>query len=316
MNIYSLSSFVMKKIFSCFLVSILLISTSFAYNPSQNDEKALDVVYEKLDEIYQQNPDRIEKLDAALPEIQKKYRFKKRLSYLLEEIALYVDTLLEESTSDELEDILMLDDGENHNSEEEDYEDENENEEREIEYQTDIEIWDEDDNTYFVVEDETLLMNWVINEETPNLVYEIFEDHDIEEIVMQEVPGSADDDANLEIALWLSQQELTIILEEDSDIASGGTDLFLAGAERIMYDGAKIGIHSWASDDGTVATDFPEGHKEHQKYIDYYIDLGFSEEWSEEFYYLTIESAPADDMYYMTNDEIEEYEMVTEDIRN
>lgn len=166
--------------------------------------------------------------------------------------------------------------------------------------------------TSFELVGNTLTMNNLITSKTPGQVYEIFEEYpNIDTIEMRKVDGSIDDDSNLEISTWLSTKDLTIKINRYSTIASGGTDFFLAGANRIVVDGAKVGVHSWASSGGDTAADFPRDHESHQPYIKYYQDIGFSPEESDDFYFFTIYAAPANDIYFMENYEIVDYKVTT-----
>lgn len=108
---------------------------------------------------------------------------------------------------------------------------------------------------------------------------------------------------------------MTFILQPDSEIASGGTDFFLAGKKRIIYKGAKVGVHSWGGEGDIVATDFPKGHEAHQPYIDYYRAIGWSRSAAEKFYYFTIQSAKAEDIYWLKDKELEDFHITTEKIR-
>lgn len=83
-----------------------------------------------------------------------------------------------------------------------------------------------------------------------------------------------------------------------------------------MYDVLKeiihvLGVHSCAGG-GNVATDFPVGDAEHQSYIDYYISIGFTQQEAEDFYYFTINTAPAEDIHWMKEEEIIQYGMITQ----
>ncbi len=122
--------------------------------------------------------------------------------------------------------------------------------------------------------------------------------------------GSLDDDINLQLSTLVHQKKINTHLLDGGLIASGGTDFFLAGIERSKGSNTKIGVHSWAGD-GKEATDFPEGDPEHQKYIDYYIAIGFSPDQAKSFYYFTINAAPAASMHWMTDVEIQQYGILT-----
>lgn len=156
----------------------------------------------------------------------------------------------------------------------------------------------------------TAIMNGVIDSNTPqhwdNFIAAF---PDTKTMIMKDCPGSDDDDANLQAARKIRNQSLTIHLPTDAEIASGAVDLFLAGTTRTREIGSKIGVHSW-SDGTNEATDFEEGHANHQSYIDYYVEMGFTQEEAEAFYYFTINAAAAADIHWMTDEEIEQYKLL------
>ena len=129
-------------------------------------------------------------------------------------------------------------------------------------------------------------------------------------MVMKDCPGSTDDVANWEAGRKIREQGLTIHLPAEAIIASGAVDLFLSGTTRTREAGSQIGVHAWADGNDNEATDYPVGHEEHQGAIDYYIDVGFSQEDAEAFYYFTINAAPAADIHWMTDEEIEAYKLL------
>lgn len=174
------------------------------------------------------------------------------------------------------------------------------------------------EQTELHVDGKTLYMDGVINTQTPKQFKKVFQDHpQIDTLIMGNVEGSSDDEANLYIATWIAKKQLTFILQPDSEIASGGTDFFLAGKKRIIYQGAKVGVHAWGEGENndTVATDFPRGHEEHQPYIDYYMAIGWSRAAAEKFYYFTIESATAEGIHWMSDKELRDFQVTTEKIR-
>ncbi|MFD2568359.1 hypothetical protein [Pseudotenacibaculum haliotis] len=122
--------------------------------------------------------------------------------------------------------------------------------------------------------------------------------------------GSINDEVNLQLAKYIYDKGFKIHLLDNGLIASGGTDLFLAGHQRTIGKNTKIGVHSWAGEN-EKATDFPKDHKYHQPYIEYYKSVGFTQKQAEDFYFFTIHSAPPEDVHFMTKEELETYNILT-----
>lgn len=160
--------------------------------------------------------------------------------------------------------------------------------------------------------DSTVVMAGTIGSKTPKHWEKYISAYPgTKQIIMGNCPGSKDDEANLEVARKVRQQDLAIHLPGDAEIASGAVDFYLAGTTRTRDPGSKIGVHAW-SDGQNEATDFAEGHANHQPYIDYYVEMGFSQADAEAFYYFTIQSAAAAEIHWMTDAEVDQYGLVTE----
>lgn len=160
----------------------------------------------------------------------------------------------------------------------------------------------------FDVQGQDALMTGVIDESTPAAVDDLLSDHPgVTTIVMIDVPGSDNDEANLQASSMIRRAGLATHVPTDGFIASGGVDFFLAGVDRTFDSGARFGVHSWASGDGINGDEIPRGHPEHQIYLDYYkaIDI------DEDFYWFTLQAAPPDDFHIMTADELDEYGFAT-----
>ena len=133
----------------------------------------------------------------------------------------------------------------------------------------------------------------------------------VNKINLKNCDGSSDDEINLQLSLKVHQKNINIHLMDNGEIASGGVDFFLSGIQRTKGSNTKIGVHSWAGDNET-ATDFPVGHANHLPYINYYVSIGFTQKQAEDFYYFTINAAPANSMHWMSDAEIIQYKVVTQ----
>ena len=172
------------------------------------------------------------------------------------------------------------------------------------------EIQADDYGIFDSMDSNTAIMNGVIGTNTP----QHWENYitafpSTNKIIMRNCPGSEDDEANLRVARQVRNQDVAIHLPADAEIASGAVDFYLAGTTRTREAGSKIGVHSW-SDGNKEATEFPVGHANHQPYIDYYVEMGFFQADAEAFYYFTINAAPAADVHWMTDQEIEQYKLL------
>jgi len=152
----------------------------------------------------------------------------------------------------------------------------------------------------------------LIGSTTPSVVQDLINNHPaVTTIIMHTGPGSENDDANLEASMLIYNHGYKMYLPDNGFIASGAVDMFLAGSIRVVdatYD--PVGVHSW-SDGVNDATYYPVGHVYHQPYIDYYMNIGFTQQESEDFYYYTINAAPAAGVYWMTDAEIDQYKIRT-----
>ena len=121
-------------------------------------------------------------------------------------------------------------------------------------------------------------------------------------LVLTWVPGSVNDEVNLALGRALREAGMTTYLPREGMVASGGTDLLLAGARRIVECGALVGVHSWAF--GPVGgNELPRDDPRHRFYLDYYREIDIPEA----FYWFTLEAAPPDSIHWMTGDEMAHY---------
>ena len=154
---------------------------------------------------------------------------------------------------------------------------------------------------------DTVYMKGVIYSGTLDDIKEVLQDNpELTTLVMVDVPGSIDDEVNLAASKEIRKQGVDTYIPKDGMVASGGTDMFLAGEKRKIHQTAKLGVHSWGGGE-MAALDYPRDHEEHKKYLEYYAVMGIPLD----FYWYTLEAAPAEDIHWMTEGEIEKYEVVT-----
>lgn len=168
-----------------------------------------------------------------------------------------------------------------------------------------------DDMSTFEIKDDKAYMSGIISEDTIRQVKELTQYYpEVKTIVMTSVEGSIDDTSNLIASRHIRKSELNTYIAADGMIASGGTDFFCAGIKRTVIEGAEIGVHSWGGEDVSNAALLPRDDKSHQPYIKYYKEMKLPQ--PENFYFFTIESADAENIYNMTSEEIKKYGISTE----
>lgn len=128
----------------------------------------------------------------------------------------------------------------------------------------------------------------------------------IRTIVLQDLAGSIDDEAVLDMGYLIRNRGLATHLQSDSAIYSGAVDLFLAGRSRTMVRGAEIGVHSWADGFGEGSA-YPRDAWEHRANVRYTRDmLG-----SDAFYWFTLQAASSREIHIMTPGEIARFGLLT-----
>ena len=131
---------------------------------------------------------------------------------------------------------------------------------------------------------------------------------DLETLVLGYMPGTSDADMNLRIARDIRRRGMHTHLTKRSYIASGAVDLFLAGTKRTMECGARIGVHSWSSYDGTyypAVIGRDPRQKTHEKFLS---EMGIDQA----FYVFTREAAPPQDIYLLKPADIERFGLLTQ----
>jgi hypothetical protein len=120
----------------------------------------------------------------------------------------------------------------------------------------------------------------------------------IRQIDMIDCPGTGDDEANLQLARMLRKAGIATNVPDGGSVRSGGVELFLAGAKRHAAPTAEFAVHSWVDEDGMEADDFADSDPVNKEYVDYYREIGMTDDKAKAFYAMT-NSVPHDDALYL-----------------
>ncbi|MEO9461500.1 MAG: hypothetical protein ABJ242_02080 [Marinomonas sp.] len=102
-----------------------------------------------------------------------------------------------------------------------------------------------------------------------------------------EGPGTSDDVANLTVGRKIREAGLTTKIGRGGSARSGAVELFLAGKTHTIEDGAEFAVHSWRDNFGREPKDYAADAPENRFYLDYYEEMGMSDEKARAFYDMT-----------------------------
>ncbi|MCB1754624.1 MAG: hypothetical protein KDJ38_03825 [Gammaproteobacteria bacterium] len=159
-------------------------------------------------------------------------------------------------------------------------------------------------NTEIVIDD-NFMISGGLGTRAYNQVFDLQNNPQVTMLELGQISGSIHDDINMQTGRLVRQQGLNTHVTSTSEIASGGVDLFCSGNKRTMEDGAKLGVHSW-TDGKTEAGELPVDSPLHNNQIAYFTEM-LGEPQGREFYFFTINAAPASEIYLMSWQEIEQF---------
>ena len=141
----------------------------------------------------------------------------------------------------------------------------------------------------------------------PEVAETLYANPQLERVILAYVPGTKDMAENVRIARLFRDSGLDTHLTSTSYIASGGVHLFVAGEERTMECGAKIGVHSWKSSDGDTPRSL--GYDPAEGYMSaFHEDMGVGAD----FYAFSRDMAPHESLYILRPGDIDYYGLLTD----
>ncbi|MBV7258231.1 alpha/beta hydrolase [Erythrobacter crassostreae] len=128
----------------------------------------------------------------------------------------------------------------------------------------------------------------------------------LEVLELVDAGGTSHDIANLEVGRRIRAAGLTTHVPDGGSARSGGVELFLAGENRTMASGAQFAVHSWLDNYGREPADFAPDAPANRLYLDYYKEMGMSEERAQDFYAMT-NSVPHSSALWLRANEMENW---------
>lgn len=161
----------------------------------------------------------------------------------------------------------------------------------------------------FNVAGDTAFVEGTIDGTTPGRVMQLVIEHpEVRTLVLQNLPGSMDDDSSLLACRMIRQHGFATHVPADGEIASGGVDMFMSGERRSVSPGGKLGVHSWGGV-GEAGDQLPRDHEAHEMYLEFFREMDVPEA----FYWFTIDAAGPEDIHWMTEVELMHYGCITDD---
>lgn len=132
---------------------------------------------------------------------------------------------------------------------------------------------------------------------------------EVDTLVFVSMPGTQDLTSNYHLARSIRRAGLNTELRDDSYIASGAVDLFLAGRERTVACGAKIGVHAWGTSGFDAQDTWWDGHRAASREL--LSDFGIDPD----FYDFRTQAAGIDSIHWLSVAEINRWGVASAPIR-
>lgn len=159
------------------------------------------------------------------------------------------------------------------------------------------------------VEGDSAFISGVLAADLPERFSELIrKSPNVTTVVLVDVIGSIDQQATMTTARLIRRLGMNTHIARTGYVVSGGVDLFIGGVKRTIGAGAGVGVHSWLDRLGISPNELKTADPIHATYVNFYLEMGIPEE----FYWFSLEAAPADRVYFMSPEEIYDYRLDTQ----
>jgi len=166
-------------------------------------------------------------------------------------------------------------------------------------------------NSKLVIAGDKAILSGILGTSTYIQIQDMIRMGSVDTLILKNIDGSMNDDINVHTGRLIRKAKLTTLVPKDSWVYSGGVDLFSAGSQRIYQGGAEVGVHSWCcTDDGKDAGQLSKDNKAHGVQLTYFREM-LGAEKGPEFYFYTINAAPANKIHLMSVAHMVKYTLTT-----
>ncbi|MCB5161451.1 alpha/beta hydrolase [Marinomonas algarum] len=159
------------------------------------------------------------------------------------------------------------------------------------------------------VEGNTAYVFGVLGSDLVDSLKDMVEAHpNVTDVMLVDVPGSLDQQATMEGARLIRRLGLNTHIAPTGYVLSGGVDLFLGGVNRTIGSGAGVGVHAWSDGTTTTAEELNMADPVHAVYVNFYLEMGVPER----FYWFSLDAAPAERVYFLSPEEVYDFQLVTQ----
>jgi hypothetical protein len=166
-----------------------------------------------------------------------------------------------------------------------------------------------DDELSIEVEDNSAYLSGVLGHDLVQQLSDMVRKNpNVTDLVLVDVPGSVDQQATMQGARLIRHLGLNTHIASTGYVLSGGVDLFLGGVERSIGAGAGVGVHAWSDGTKVTATTLNVTDPIHATYVNFYLEMGVPER----FYWFSLDAAPADRVYFLSPEEVYDFQLATQ----
>lgn len=166
-------------------------------------------------------------------------------------------------------------------------------------------------DSQLIINEKNAILSGTLGTSTYIQIQDMLNTTSVNTLILSNINGSDNDAINMHTGRLIRNAGLMTLMPKDGEAYSGGVDLFAAGVLRIYQEGGKIGVHSWCcTDDGKDAGQLSKDDKAHGAQLTYFREM-LGDVKGPEFYFYTINAAPASGIHLMSVADMVKYTLTT-----